>query len=61
MHPQITAELEMRGVILHTKKHMPPDRKYNKKIQTKSTSDNQTMSRAKKERKRNQLKTMYKE
>lgn len=27
MHPQITAELAMRGVILHGKNHMPPDKK----------------------------------
>lgn len=61
MHPQITAELAMRGIILHTKKHMPPDKKFNKKIQTKTKSDNQTMSRAKKELKRTELKTMHKE
>ena len=56
-----SAELAMRGVILHTKKHMPPDKKFNKKIQTKTKSDNQTMSRAKKELKRTELKTMHKE
>lgn len=61
MHPQITAELAMRGVILHTKKHMPPDKKFNKKIQTMLKSDNQTTSRAKKELKRTELKTMHKE
>lgn len=61
MHPQITAELAMRGVILHTKKHMPPDKKFNKKIQTKTKSDNQTMSRAKRELKRTELKTIHKE
>lgn len=61
MHPQITAELALRGVMLHTKKHMPPDRKFNKKIQTKTKSDSQTMSRAKKELKRTELKAMHKE
>jgi len=40
---------------------MPPDKKFNKKIQTKTKSDNQTMSRAKKELKRTELKTMHKE
>ncbi len=38
MHPQITRELEMRGVILKEKNHMPPDKKFNKKIQTRSSS-----------------------
>ncbi|MBQ7776627.1 MAG: hypothetical protein IJ379_11975 [Lachnospiraceae bacterium] len=61
LHPQITAELEMRGVILHTKKHMPPDKKFNKKIQTKEKSGTQGMSRAKKELKRTELKVMRKE
>ncbi|MCM1134760.1 MAG: hypothetical protein NC400_04210 [Clostridium sp.] len=61
MHPQITAELAMRGVILRTKKHMPPDKRFNKKLQTKSKKDSQTTSRAKKELKRTELKTMHKE
>lgn len=61
LHPQITAELNMRGVILHTKKHMPPDRKFNKKIQKKSSNNTQTISRAKKECKRTENKAMYKE
>lgn len=61
MHPQITAELAMRGVLLQTKKHMPPDRKFNKKIVTKAKSNTQTMSRAKKELKRRELKTLHKE
>lgn len=56
LHPQITAELAMRGVILHTKKHMPPDKKFNKKIQTKEKSGNQTISRAKKELRRTEKK-----
>ncbi|MCM1211552.1 MAG: hypothetical protein NC318_08105 [Blautia sp.] len=60
MHPQITAELAMRGVILHTKKHMTPDKKYNKKLQTKSKQGSQTASRAKKELKRTEQKTMHK-
>ena len=61
MHPQITAELAMRGVILHTKNHMSPDRKFNKKIQTRQKESSQGMSRAKKELKRQGLKTMRKE
>ncbi len=61
MHPQITAELAMRGVVLHTKKHMPPDRRFNKKIQTRTKNSSQSMSRAKKELKRTELKTMHKE
>lgn len=61
MHPQITAELAMRGVILHTKKHMPPDKKFNKKIQMKIKSDSRTGVRAKKESRRTELKTMHKE
>ena len=60
MHPQITAELEMRGVILHTKKHLPPDRKYNKKIKTKNTTNNNSQSKAKKELKRKEKSVMYK-
>lgn len=35
MHPQITAELAMRGVMLTTKEHKAPDRRYNKKIVAK--------------------------
>lgn len=61
MHPKITAELAMRGVILHTKKHMEPDKRFNKKIQTKNGNSSQTNSRAKKEMKRTELKKMYKE
>ncbi len=61
MHPQITKELEMRGVILKTKKHLPPDRRYNKKIATKSKSDVNKRSRAKEELRRTGLKTMHKE
>lgn len=61
MHPQITAELAMRGVLLQTKKHMPPNRKFNKKIVTKTKNSSQTMSRAKKELKRKELKTLHKE
>lgn len=59
MHPQITAELAMRGVILDTKKHLPADKKYNKKVQTKVDSRNNTMSRAKKELKRSGQKVMH--
>ena len=61
MHPQITAELAMRGVILKTKKHHAPDRKFNKKIITRSRSDTQSGSRARKDLKRQTLKTMHKE
>ena len=61
MHPQITKELEMRGVILKAKKHLPPDRKYNKKIKTKTKSGTNKTSRAKEELKRAGLKTMHKE
>jgi hypothetical protein len=60
LHPQITAELQMRGVLLTTKKHLPPDRKYNKKIQTKTKQTTQTTSKAKKELKRTEKKVMYK-
>lgn len=35
MHPQITAELAMRGVLLTTKEHKAPDRKFNKKVVAK--------------------------
>ena len=51
----------MRGVILHTKKHMAPDKKFNKKIQTVSKNEGQNMSRAKKNLKRTELKTMRRE
>ncbi len=61
MHPKITTELAMRGVILHTKKHMAPDKKFNKKIQTVSKNEGQNMSRAKKNLKRTELKTMRRE
>lgn len=61
LHPQITKELEMRGVILHTRKHMAPDKKFNKKIQIKEKSGTQNMSKAKKELKRNESKVMYRE
>ncbi len=61
LHPQITKELEMRGVVLHTKKHMAPDKKFNKKLQTRSKTDQQTTSRAKKNLKQTELKTLHKE
>lgn len=60
MHPKITAELAMRGVILETKKHMPPDKRFNKKIQTKVKNETDSTKQQKK-RKRTDLKTMYKE
>lgn len=34
LHPKITAELAMRGVLLTTKEHKAPDRRFNKKIVT---------------------------
>ena len=61
LHPQITKELEMRGVVLHTKKHMAPDKKFNKKLQTRSKTDQQITSRAKKNLKQTELKTLHKE
>lgn len=61
LHPQITKELEMRGIILRSKKHLPPDRKFNKKLVTKSKNIAQSMSRAKKELKKQELKTLHKE
>lgn len=32
LHPKITAELAMRGVLLTTKEHKAPDRRFNKKV-----------------------------
>lgn len=61
LHPQITKELEMRGIILRSKKHLPPDRKFNKKLVTKSKNIAQSTSRAKKELKKQELKTLHKE
>lgn len=61
LHPQITAELEMRGVILKTRKHNPPDKKFNKKIQTRSRKDEKSVSRSRKDLKRQELRTMHKE
>ncbi len=61
MHPKITAELALRGVILQTKKHMPPDKRFNKKIRTRSGTQERSGSRAKKQQKRQELKTMRKE
>lgn len=61
LHPQITKELEMRGIILRSKKHLPPDRKFNKKLVTKSKHIAQSKSRAKKELKKQELKTLHKE
>lgn len=61
LHPQITAELKMRGVILTTRKHLPPDRKYNKKVRTVSRQTQQTtVGKARKELKRAEKKVMYK-
>ncbi|MEE5992582.1 MAG: hypothetical protein V3G42_05010 [Oscillospiraceae bacterium] len=61
MHPEITAELALRGVILQTRKHMPPDKRFNKKIRTRSGLQEHSGSRAKKQQKRQELKTMRKE
>lgn len=61
LHPQITAELAMRGVILHTRKHLAPNKKFNKKIQTRTRdSASSAASRIRKELKRQGLKTMHK-
>ncbi|MBQ3005737.1 MAG: hypothetical protein IJD88_07365 [Clostridia bacterium] len=59
MHPEITKQLAARGVILKTKKHNPPDKKFNKKMNVKNKNGS-TTSRAKKELKRKGLKTMKK-
>ena len=61
LHPQLTKELEMRGVILHTKKHNPPDKKFNKKIKTRVRTENAAADRRKKELKRQGLRMMHKE
>lgn len=61
LHPQITEELKMRGVILETRKHLPPDKRYNKKIKTKTKVASSSSSRAKKELKRSEPKVMHKE
>ena len=61
LHPQITEELKMRGVILETRKHLPPDKRYNKKIKTKAKVANSSSSRAKKELKRSEPKAMHRE
>lgn len=61
LHPQITAELKMRGVILETRKHLPPDRKYNKKIVTRTKPASGTSSKAKKNLKRSGPKALHKE
>lgn len=58
MHPQITQELALRGVMLTTKKHLAPDRKYNKKIKVTATGSE---SRAKREMKHAAPKVMYRE
>ena len=58
LHPQITQELAMRGVMLTTKKHLAPDRKYNKKIKVAATSGE---SRAKREMKRAAPKVLHRE
>lgn len=61
LHPQLTAELEMRGVILKTRKHNPPDKKFNKKIKVKTKKDEQSSGRSRKSLRRQELRTMYKE
>lgn len=58
MHPQITQELALRGVMLTTKKHLAPDRKYNKKIKVTATGSE---SKAKREMKHAVPKVMYRE
>ena len=61
MHPEITAELALRGVILQTKKHMPPDKRFNKKIRTRSGTQEHSGSRAKKQQKHQEIKKLRKE
>ena len=61
LHPQLTAELEMRGVILTTRKHNPPDKKFNKKIKVKSKKNERQSSRTGRAQQRQELRTMYKE
>lgn len=39
LHPKITAELAMRGVLLTTKDHKAPDRRFNKKVVTGDRTD----------------------
>ncbi|GEM_PF-472770 len=59
MHPQIVKELSMRGVELQAKKHMPPDKKFNKKIKTRAKSESESRSRSRKELKQQDKKVMY--
>lgn len=56
MHPKITRELELRGVMLTEKKHLPPDRQYNKKLAADTSASG---SRAKRQEKRGGAKVMY--
>ncbi len=58
LHPQITQELALRGVMLTIKKHLAPDKKYNKKIKVAATSSE---SRAKREMKRAAPKVLHRE
>ena len=60
MHPQIVRELEMRGVILRTVNHLPPSKKFNKKIKTGTGNSVSSQSRAKKELKRREQRVKYK-
>lgn len=61
LHPQITKELQMRGVILQTVKHLKEDKKYNKKIKVREKDETLSVSRAKKDLKRRELKSMKRE
>ena len=61
LHPQITAELEMRGVILTTRKHNPPDKKFNKKIKVRTRKNERQSDRNARTQQRQELRTMYKE
>lgn len=61
LHPQLTAELEKRGVILTTRKHNPPDKKFNKKVKVRTKKDERSAGRNRAIQKRQELRTMYKE
>ena len=59
IHPQITEELKKRGVILETRKHNPPDRRFNTKLKVRrSASDRSSAGRKQRE---TGLKAMRKE
>lgn len=59
MHPQIVEELALRGILLQEKKHLPADKKYNKKIQTESRSETSGRSSRKRSAPEQQKNIMY--